>query len=109
MISSQRFVCSALSATALIAEHVRMAPQHLVADRSRDVVERERAGLLGHARVKHDLEQQVAELVLELREVVALDRVGDFVGLFDRVRRDRRERLLEVPRAAALAIAQRAP
>ena len=80
-----------------------MPAQHLVADRRDHVGERERAGLLGHARVKHDLEQQVAELVLELAEVAALDRVGDLVRLLDRVRRDRRERLLEVPRATALA------
>ena len=84
-----------------------MPPQHLVADGPRDVGERKLAGLLRHARVKHDLEQQVAELVLEVRQVVALDGVGDFVSLLDRVWRDRRERLLEVPGATALPMAQR--
>ena len=42
----------------------------------------------------------------EGRPVLALDRVGDLVGLLDRVGRDRGEGLLDVPGAAALGIAQ---
>src|SRR5258708_5284995 len=48
-----------------VAEDMGMAAQHLVGDRAGDVVEVEEAGLLGHARVKDDLEEQIAELVLE--------------------------------------------
>ena len=84
----------------LVAEHVRVAADHLRRDRLDDVAEGERAGLLGHARVIDDLQQEIAELVLEVGEIAARDRVGDLVGLLDRVGRDRRERLLEVPRAA---------
>ena len=40
------------------------------------------------------------------RPVLALDRVGDLVGLLDRVGRDGGEGLLDVPGAAALGIAQ---
>ena len=58
---------------------------------------REQAGFLGHARVKHDLEQQIAEFVLEIGHVAALDRVGDLIGFLDRVRRDRRESLRAYP------------
>ena len=60
-------------------------------------------GFLGHARVEHDLQQQIAELVAQVVVVAPIDRVGDFVGFLDRVRRDRVEVLLEVPWAAALA------
>src|SRR3546814_19198466 len=44
--------------------------------------------------------------VLQRRQVVAVDRVGDLVGLLDRVRGDRGEGLFDVPRAAVLAVAQ---
>ena len=43
---------------------------------------------------------------LSAAHVVALDRVGDFVGFLDRVRRDGREGLLDIPRAAAFAVPQ---
>ena len=61
---------------------------------------RERALLLGHAGVEHDLQQQVAQLVPQVVEIAARDRVGDLVGFLDRVGRDGREVLLQVPRAA---------
>ena len=53
-----------------------------------------------------DLEEQVAELILEPVEILARDRIGDFVGFLDRVRRDGREALLHVPRTAAFWVAQ---
>ena len=89
-----------------IAEHVRMAAHHLVADRSDDVGEGERALLLRHARMEHHLQQQVAQLVLQVAQVAAVDRIGDLVGLFDRVRRDAGEVLFDIPGATALRIAQ---
>jgi hypothetical protein len=46
------------------------------------------------------------ELVLQVDQVIAVDRIGDFVSLFDRVRRDGREILRQVPRTAAVGIAQ---
>ena len=78
-----------------------MAADQLGRDGLDHVAEVEGAGLLGHAGVEHDLQQQVAELVPEVVEVAALDGVGDLVGLLDRVGRDRPERLLEVPRTSA--------
>ena len=67
----------------------------------------ERALLLGHAGVEHDLQQQVAELVLQVIEIAAADRVGDLVGFLDGVGRDGREILLQVPRTAGAGRAQR--
>ena len=48
-------------------------------------------------RVIDDLQQEIAELVLERVEIAPRDRVGDLVGLLDRVGRDGREVLLRDP------------
>ena len=71
------------------------------------VAEVEGAWLLRHAGVKDDLQQEVAELVAQVVEIAARDGVGDLVGFLDRVGRDGREILLEVPRAAGSGRAQR--
>ena len=65
-----------------------------------DVVDREVSGFLSHAGVEDRLEQQVAQLALQLPHVLPLDCVGDLVGFLDRVRRDRLEGLLDIPWAA---------
>ena len=57
--------------------------------------------LLRHASVEDDLQQQVAELVAQIDDIAALDRVGDLIGLLDREGRDGGEILLEIPWAAA--------
>ena len=57
--------------------------------------------------MENDLEQEVAELVAQILGVAALDRIGDLVGLLDRIGGDGGEALLEVPRAAAFGVAQR--
>src|SRR5690606_1776574 len=79
---------------------------HLVRDRSGHIVEREMAGFLGHARMEHDLQQQIAEFAAQFRHVVARNRVGDFVGFLDRIGRDRRESLRDVPFASVLRITE---
>jgi hypothetical protein len=79
---------------------MRMPPDQLLGDRLHDVRKRERALLLGHPGVKHDLQQQIAELVLQVVEIAAADRVGDLVGFLDGVRRDVSKFLLQVPRTA---------
>src|SRR5262249_20855854 len=58
------------------------------------------------ARLEHDLEQHVAELVAHTIGHAACDRVGKLVSLLERVRRDRRPGLLTVPRATRSRIAQ---
>src|SRR5690348_14672521 len=83
-----------------------MAALELVADAPEDVLERERAGFLGHLRVEDDLELEVAKLVGERVHVVASNRIGDFVGFLDRVGSNGRERLRAVPFATAHGIAQ---
>ncbi len=44
-----------------------------------------------------DLEEQVAKLVQEFCRLVRLRRLGDLVGLLDRVRDDRQRCLLAIP------------
>ncbi len=53
-----------------------------------------------------DLEEDVAQLVEQLRVVAAVGRVGELVRLLDRVRDDRPLVLLAVPRALATQLAR---
>src|SRR5262245_7845525 len=55
----------------------------------------------GDLRVKDDLEQEVAELLLQRRRVLGLDGLEDFVGFFDQEGFQRHPRLLAIPRATA--------
>ncbi|MGY4376118.1 hypothetical protein ACVWZ3_003757 [Bradyrhizobium sp. i1.3.6] len=57
--------------------------------------------------MKHDLEQEVTELLAQIVEIAAADGLDHLIGLLDRVGRDRREILLEVPGAAGHRRAQR--
>jgi hypothetical protein len=84
-----------------------MAPDHLGRDRLDHIGEGKRAFLLGHARVIDDLQQQIAQLLLERPHVLALDRVRHLVGFLDGVGSNRPEGLLEVPGTAAAGCPQR--
>src|SRR3954465_2785770 len=57
------------------------------------------AALLEQQREEVDLEEDVAELVEELRVVTGVRRGGELVGLLDGVRHDRALVLFAVPRA----------
>jgi hypothetical protein len=61
---------------------------------------------LGHLGVEDDLELEIAELVLKRIHVTSVDCIGDFVRFLDRIGRDGGERLLQVPFATALRIAE---
>jgi hypothetical protein len=76
---------------------VGVAALHLVADARSDIAKGESTGFLCDAAVEHDLEQEIAQLVLEIADVATGDRVGDFVGFLDRVRRDCRPGLRSIP------------
>ncbi len=84
-----------------LAEDVRVAADELLVDTSRNRLERAGSPLLQQQRQKVGLEEEVAELVLELRVVLGECGVRDLIGLFDRVRDDRLRRLLAIPRAVA--------
>ena len=89
-----------------VGEDVGMAPLHLIGDGGGDRVEVELAPLARHLGVEDDLEQQIAELVLQRLGIVLGDGIGDLVGLLDGVGRDGLEALLPVPRASRFGIAE---
>ena len=78
---------------------MRMPSDHLARDRLDHVAEGECVLLLGHAGVKHHLQQEIAQFVSQIIEVAARDRIGDLVGLLDGVGRNGREILFEIPGA----------
>jgi hypothetical protein len=80
---------------------MRVAADELLVDPAGDRLERPGSPFLQQEREEVRLEEQVAELVLELRVVSRERRVCDLVGLLDRVRDDRLGRLLPVPGAVA--------
>ena len=76
-----------------------MARDQLRGHVPRDRLEVARAALREEQRQEVRLEEQVAELVEELRVVARERRVRDLVGLLDRVRHDRALGLLAIPGA----------
>ena len=78
---------------------MRVAADQLLAHVLGDVGERARAALLEQQRQEVDLEEDVAELVEQLRVVARMRGGGQLIGLLDRVRDDRALVLLAVPRA----------
>ncbi|OIQ67200.1 hypothetical protein GALL_512250 [mine drainage metagenome] len=87
---------------------MRMARHHLVGNRAHHIVEGEKTCILRHLRVKHALEQKIAQLALQLAPRLPLDGVGDLIGFLDRIGCDGGEGLLDIPRAAGVGIAQTA-
>ena len=88
-------------------EDVRVPSDHLAGDRLDDVAEVEDLLLLGNAGMEDDLQEEVAEFLAEVGQIATLDRVGDLVGLFQRVGLYGFEGLPDVPRTAGLRLSQR--
>src|SRR5205807_3714516 len=80
-----------------IAEHVRMARDELRVDRPCRSLEVAGASLLQQQGEEVRLEEEIADLVEELRVVTRERRIGNLVRLLDRMRDDRPLRLLAVP------------
>ena len=82
---------------------MRMPPDQLRRERVGHVVDGEAAvgggPLRRDPRVEEHLEQDVADLLAQRRQVAVLDRLGRLVGLLKQVPQQRRVRLLPVPRA----------
>ncbi len=84
-----------------IAKNMRMAADQLFGDAIDDVADIEMAGLAGHLGVIDRLQQQIAEFLAQIGEILALDSVGDLVGFLDGVVADGRKILLQIPGATA--------
>ena len=91
----------------LIAKDVRMPTDQLGRNRLDHIAEIERVLLLRHAGMEHDLQQQIAEFFFQVAEIVARNRIGNLIRFLDRVRRDGREILLQIPGAAGFGSTQR--
>ena len=100
MASQLRSTCPAVCGLGL-AEHVRVAADELLGAVIGHLGEIARAALLEQQGEEVDLEEDVAELVEQLRVVAPVGGVGQLVGLLDRVRDDRALVLLPVPGALA--------
>jgi len=84
-----------------ITEHVRMPTDELGVHRTGDALKVAVALFFEEQCEEVDLEEQVTELVEQLGWHPSESRVGDLVGLLDRVRHDRAHGLLAIPRAFA--------
>src|SRR5271166_1612137 len=91
---------------ACAAEDVWMATDKLGCYRLDHAAEVEQSCLLRHPGMKGDLQKQVAELVSQVFDVAAFDRLCDFVGLLNRKRGNRRKRLFGIPRTTAYRITE---
>src|SRR5271170_2641841 len=77
-----------------------MPTDQLGGDRFDHVAEFEAALLFRDTGVEDDLQQEIAEFVAQIREIAALDGVGDFIGFLECEGDDRGEGLFKVPRTA---------
>ncbi len=68
-----------------IGKNMGVPADNLVHDGADNIVEIEEVLLLRHLRMEDDLEQEIAEFVLQRRPVFILDRACDFVSFFDLV------------------------
>ena len=91
----------------LVAEDVRVAADHLPGDGFDHIAESKFTFFVSHLRVIDNLKQEVAEFLAQVVHVVAGDGIRHLVGFLDRVRRDGRKGLLDIPRAAGDRRAQR--
>ncbi|MEI9886938.1 MAG: hypothetical protein WDN08_10665 [Rhizomicrobium sp.] len=78
----------------------------MAVDRRDDILQREQAAFLGEPRMIDDLEQEIAELVLEAAPVPVRDGAGHLIGFLDGVRRDGVKALGVMPGTAGPGIAQ---
>ena len=85
---------------------MRMTANHLPRDGIDHVGEAEQRLLSRHLRVIDDLEQEIAELILEPVEILARDRVGDLVSLLDGVGSDASRNSASRPTDNPIGVAQ---
>ena len=79
------------------AKHVRMAANQLFRDVAGDLVEVESLALMGQLAVKHHLQQQITQLFFQFVVIASLNRIDQFIDLFDRMPAQRHMVLLLIP------------
>ena len=83
------------------AKDVLVAEDHFVGDGARHICDGEFPVLAGDLGVQHDLQEHVAQFVVEGVHILAVDGVHGLISLLDEVGAQRRVRLLAVPGTAA--------
>ncbi len=68
-----------------VAEHVRMPADQLVGDVAGDLLEVKSAAFPGQLAVEHDLQEQIAQFLLQFVVVPGFDGVQQLIDLLDRV------------------------
>ncbi len=89
-----------------VAKHMRVSAFHFVGDGRRHIEKIEMSRFLRHLRVEHHLQQQITQFILERCHVAGFNGVCHLVSLFNRVGHNRREGLLNIPRATSFGVAQ---
>jgi hypothetical protein len=89
-----------------ISKDVRVTSQHLFGNGVGHIVKAEMACFVCHLRMEHDLKQQVTQFILQGRQIIALNRVSNLIGLFNGVGGNGRKTLFYIPRAAILGVPQ---
>ena len=84
----------------LVAEDMRMAHDHLLADAVEHIGDVEGTLLLPYLGIENEMQHKVAEFFLHLVEVVVEDGLAEFVGLLDGEVAQAVDGLGAVPRAA---------
>ena len=84
----------------LRGKHMGVAVDQLFTDAVHHVVKAKGAGLPGHRGVEHHLEQDIAQLLLQIVHVHAVDGVGGLIGLLQHIGADGLMGLGPVPGAA---------
>jgi hypothetical protein len=84
----------------LFAKNVRMAAHQLAVQMVQHIRHGEMAFVGRHLGIKQHLQQQIAQLLGQMRKIAPLNGVEDLVGLLQRVFADGIEGLFAVPRAA---------
>ena len=87
----------------LFAKHMRMPPHQLAVQMIQHVGDREMAFVGRHLRIKQHLQQQIAQLLGQMRKVAPLNGVENLVGLFQRVFANGVERSARGPRGSRRA------
>ena len=83
-----------------VAEHMRMAADHLLTQPYEQIGHRELTALGTNLGVEHHLEEQIAELFAKPIDGIGLDGFEDFVGFLDQVGLERAACLLAIPGTA---------
>ena len=87
-------------------KHVGMTPNQFAGYGIGHIGKVKMTFLTGNLCIEGYLKQQISKFIFQIHHVTTLDCTHDFVGFFQRVRRQRTYRLLEIPGTSVLSITQ---